>query len=363
MLSRTIGAMAGRLVHRQLRAELRLRLGHERVPGARGFLGGSGALTSSVDVAVVNQPASSSRRGQTQVHLRAGRQLGHRDRLPRRRPAHRPADRRPDPRRPAGRQAAHAVLRARLRLHGRRHDIERPELRPGGQGQSAVTSSTIRSSWRSTPSTRRTDFPSTSLLNRGQFLPLVVVRQQRCRPRADQLGRVGPGGAGVPRRHCRPVRHAREHATTRTRPCRSTSSRCSIRATPHRRPTACPGMSTMQVTWNPISGLANVATSLVTDRPSAISPTLPACGVSGVPACTSDSVRRRRATARCSPSSGCPTPRPTGSRRPSWSTRAGTAVAPTDAALTAGAGRHEDQRRRHHPLGRTSPARTRRSIR
>ncbi len=45
-----------------------------------------------------------------------------------------------------------------------------------------------------------------------------------------------------------------------------------------------PGQSTMQVTWNPITGLDSVASSLVIDRPSGIDPTLPPCGSNtGVP--------------------------------------------------------------------------------
>jgi hypothetical protein len=92
----------------------------------------------------------------------------------------------------------------------------------------------------------------------------------------------------------------------------------------------------MQVTWNPLSGLSNVSASLVTDRPSAISPTLPACGVSGIPCVYQRFASQPPGNRALFAVVGLPDAQADRFPTAKLVNAAGTAVAPTDSAVAAG---------------------------
>jgi hypothetical protein len=132
------------------------------------------------------------------------------------------------------------------------------------------------------PEYTRADFPSTNLLNRGQFLPLVVsgdsdmVHELTRWLMSDKAARSFIAGKAD---------QWGMHVNTyyKKEPLPASQFQVLDPGYTARETNGVPGQSTMQVTWNPLSGLSNVATSLVIDRPSAINPTLPACGTAGIP--------------------------------------------------------------------------------
>jgi hypothetical protein len=133
------------------------------------------------------------------------------------------------------------------------------------------------------PRIPRTALPTVSLLNRGQFLPLVVSGNSDLvyqltswlwsdpSARAFLKGKADPWGM-----------HVNSYYRHQPMP----TSQFQVLDPGYTAPAASngvPGQSTMQVTWNPISGLGDVASSLVIDRPSGIDPVLPSCGSSAIP--------------------------------------------------------------------------------
>jgi hypothetical protein len=248
------------------------------------FLSGSGALTSSTDVAVVNQPASAG--------------LG----TPQRKFAYAPIANSAivvayhiDNER-TGKLITHLTLDARLvaKLITQSYSLafdcsqavdktkQGPACDPAVRGNPADIFDDPEFH-KLNPQYPRSDFPPLSALNRGQFLPLVVagesdlVSQLETWIHADQTARAFLNGKHDP---------WGMHVNTyyKSAPMPQTSFQVLDPGYTAKESNGVPGQSTMQVTWNPITGLDSVASSLIIDRPSGIDPTLPSCGSNtGVP--------------------------------------------------------------------------------
>ena len=209
------------------------------------------------------------------------------------------------------------------------------------------------------PQYTRSDFPAVSMLNRGQFLPLVVSgNSDLVHELTRWLRRTRR--AGVPRRQPGSVRHAHEHVLQERADAAGPVPALDPGYTAPES-NGVPGISTMQVTWNPLNGLSNVSRSLVIDRPSAINPTLPACG-DGVPCVYqrfgSQPPGNRAVFAVVGLADAAADRFPVAK----LVNGGGKAVGPTDTGLSAALANMTRQRR-HDRVRRTSRARTRRSTR
>lgn len=132
------------------------------------------------------------------------------------------------------------------------------------------------------PQYGRASFPAVSDLNRGQFLPLAVAgnsdlvyeltRWIKSDASAQAFISGTPDENGM---------HVNTYYKGETLPLDEFQTLDPGYTAPASN--GVPGASTMQVAWNPITGQDNVAQSLVIDRPSAISPTLDPCGTDGTP--------------------------------------------------------------------------------
>lgn len=246
------------------------------------FLSGSGALTSAIDVAVVNKPAPSGSQQQRKFAYAplANSAITVAYHIDNQR---------------TGKLITNLTLDARLVAKlvtqsyslafdcsvGGKTGKQGPTCDPAVKGN-PVSIFDDPEFKKLNPRLPRADFPSDSLLNRGQFLPLVVSGTSDLvyeltrwidsdpRARAFMNGKPDPWGMHINRYY--------KHEPLPTTQFQILDPGYTAPAS-----NGVPGISTMQVTWNPISGMANVASSLVTDRPSGINPTLPPCGVSGVP--------------------------------------------------------------------------------
>jgi hypothetical protein len=248
------------------------------------FLSGSGALTSAVDVAVVNQPATTG--------------LG----PPQRKFAYAPIANSSiviayhiDNER-TGKLITHLTLNARLvaklitQSYALAFDCSQAKdaSKQGPACDPAVRGNPIDifddpEFHKLNPQYPRADFPPVSSINRGQFLPLVVagdsdlVSQLTAWVNADPTahrflaGKPDPWGMHV-------------NTYYKSPPMPETSFQVLDPGYTAPESNGVPGQSTMQVSWNPITGLDSVASSLIIDRPSGIDPTLPSCGSNtGVP--------------------------------------------------------------------------------
>ncbi|HEY8300359.1 MAG TPA: hypothetical protein VIG48_00535 [Jatrophihabitans sp.] len=247
------------------------------------FLTGSGALTSSVDVAVVNQPAqpvAGARKFTYAPIANSGIVVAY----------HIDNER-------TGKLITHLTLDARLvaKLITQSYALAFDCTQSGGATakQGPLCDPAVRGNpvdifddpefRKLNPQYPRSDFPPVSDLNHGQFLPLVVagnsdlVSQLTAWVNSDPTahafltGRPDPWGMHVNRYY-------------RGAPMPQTSFQVLDPGYTAPESHGVPGQSTMQVSWNPITGLDSVASSLVIDRASGIDPTLPPCGSNtGVP--------------------------------------------------------------------------------
>lgn len=248
------------------------------------FLSGSGALTSAVDVAVVNQPAATGLAP------------------PRRKFAYAPIANSSivvayhiDNER-TGKLITHLTLNARLvaKLITQSYSLafdctqaadtskQGPACDPAVRGN-PIDIFDDPEFHKLNPQYPRADFPPVSALNHGQFLPLVVAGDSdlvaqltawvNSDPTAHRFlaGKPDPWGMHV-------------NSYYKNAPMPQSSFQVLDPGYTAPESNGVPGQSTMQVTWNPITGLDSVASSLVIDRPSGIDPTLPSCGSNtGVP--------------------------------------------------------------------------------
>ncbi|HEY2296733.1 MAG TPA: hypothetical protein VGH43_03305 [Jatrophihabitans sp.] len=248
------------------------------------FLTGSGALTSSIDVAVVNEPATPGLGGRQRKFTYA----------PIANSAVVVAYHIDNER--TGKLITHLTLNARLvaKLITQSYSLafdcaqtkntskQGPTCDPAVHGN-PVDIFDDPEFHKLNPQYPRSDFPPVSNLNRGQFLPIVVagdsdlVAQLTAWVHSDPAarsfldGKPDPWGMHVNRYYKRA-------------PMPQTSFQVLDPGYTAPKSNGVPGQSTMQVTWNPITGLDSVASSLVIDRPSGIDPTLPPCGSNtGVP--------------------------------------------------------------------------------
>jgi hypothetical protein len=245
------------------------------------FLSGSGALTSAIDAAVVNRPASgiaSQRKYRYAPVANTGIAIAfHID----------------DAR--TGKLLTHLVLDARLvaKLITQSYSLSYGCSEGGNTTKQSLTCDPgVKGNpidifddpefQKLNPHIPRTALPPVGALDFGQFLPLVIngdsdmVYQltkwvwSNPAARAFLQGKPDPWGM-----------HVNTYYKNEPMPTEQFQVLDPGYTAPEKN--NIPGQSTMQVTWNPISGMSDVAESLVTDRPSGIDPTLPPCGAGGVP--------------------------------------------------------------------------------